>query len=164
MPEVTPARLRSVLNYDLETGVWTWQSTLSARRVAGSAAGTTNDQGYRIISVDGRDYRAHRLAWLYVTGAWPTEQIDHINGIRGDNRWCNLRAATEQQNKANTRVSKSSRSGVKGVFWSERRRKWFAKINPDRKQVHLGYFDRIEDAAAAYAAGARRFYGEFAKS
>jgi hypothetical protein len=161
---LTSDRLRTVLSYDPETGILVWAITLSARRLAGSEAGYVNDQGYRLIGVDGCVYRAHRLAWFYMTGSWPPDQIDHKNGIRDDNRWSNLRAATEQDNKANTRVSRNNKAGVKGVYWNRQRQKWAAKINPNRKQVHLGFFEQIGDAAAAYEAAARKYYGEFGRA
>lgn len=161
---LTQQRLMEVLHYDPTTGEWTWAAKLSARRVIGQIAGSISDEGYRLISVDSNPFRAHRLAWLYMTGEWPVEQIDHINGERGDNRWINLRAATEQQNKANTRVSSNCKSGVKGVYWNRQRKKWQAKINPNRTQVHLGFFDDIDKAAEAYARAAKLYFGEFGRA
>lgn len=161
---ITQQRLMEVLHYDPETGEWMWAATLSARRVTGQAAGGITDAGYRSIRVNGNLFRAHRLAWLYMTGEWPAEQIDHVNGERSDNRWINLRAATEQQNKANTRVSANCKSGVKGVYWNRQRQKWQAKINPNRTQVHLGFFDDIDKAAEAYASAAKLYFGEFGRA
>ena len=95
MTELTAARLRKMLHYDPETGVFT-------RLWTGNVTGCPDAKGYLRIAADGRSYRAHRLAVLYMTGAWPSEQIDHINQVRTDNRWSNLRPATNGENGANT--------------------------------------------------------------
>ena len=97
-------------------------------------------------------------------GTWPTHFLDHINGVRNDNRLCNLREATQAENVRNRGVQSDSVSQVKGVRWDARWRKWQARITVSRKQKHLGYFNTIEDAAAAYAAGAAKYHGVFART
>lgn len=161
---LTAARLRQVLNYDPATGAFLWLVTNSARKPAGSAAGEVRDSGYVMIGIDRRRYRAHRLAWLYMTGEWPADQVDHKDIDRSNNRWQNLRAATNQRNQANTHVSRNNKCGVKGVFWNKQRQKWQAKITIKGHPIHGGFFDRLEDAGAAYAAMARRYFGEFARA
>jgi hypothetical protein len=94
---LTVERLRELLTYDPETGELRWRVT-RRRAAKGSLAGTLNRNGYRNIEVEQRCYKAHRLAWLYVTGEWPKETIDHINCKRDDNRWANLRQATTAEN------------------------------------------------------------------
>lgn len=157
------ARLRELLHYDPSTGVFT--RLVAHRGVAvGTVAGSLKPSGYVLLDVECHRYRAHRLAWFYMTGEWPQTDVDHKNTVRNDNRWENLRLADNQQNQANSRISRDNTSGFKGVVWSRQRGKWQAKINPNRRQVHLGFYDRIEDAAAAYEAGAKKYFGEFARA
>ena len=163
---ITVAQLRAILHYDPVTGNFTRLIKNNHDRKAGNIGdiiGTKKSSGYLFADVLGCRYRVHRLAWLYMTGIFPDGQIDHINGIRSDNRWINLRLADNQQNQANSKRKKNNTSGYKGVFWSSQLQKWAAKINPDRKQVHLGYFDDPTEAHAAYANAAKRFFGQFAR-
>jgi hypothetical protein len=158
---VSQARLRELLRYDPATGVFIWLINKSNRVEFGTVAGSiVEDRGYRSIRIDGRPYRAHRLAWLWMTGEWPSHGIDHINGIPGDDRWANLRAATQSQNLANMRKSSRNTSGFKGVFWHSGARKWRARL----KSIHLGYFDCPAAAHEAYMRAAREHFGEFARS
>ena len=155
---LTVERLKEVLFYDPATGEFAWIAGHRAWLPTGGAS----PRGYKVIMVDQRLYSAHRLAWLYMTGAWPTKSIDHANQIGSDNRWCNLREATPTQQNANVPVKSSSRSGVKGVRFRDKKRKWCAEIRISGKKKCLGYFDKIEDAARAYRTKARELYGEFA--
>lgn len=156
---LTAERVRGLLHYEPPTGELTWRvsrgGTARAGRVAGRIMPTT---GYRQISIDDRRYLAHRLAWLYVYGVWPPDEIDHINGVKDDNRLSNLRLATHKQNKRNTKRQKNNTSGVTGVRYHKRRKKWVAEIRVNGKNIHLGYFDTLEEAMAARLA-ALRFYG-----
>ncbi|WP_376956428.1 HNH endonuclease signature motif containing protein (plasmid) [Azospirillum sp. A26] len=162
-PELTQARLRELLHYDPETGVFTWLVRRQGIR-ADRAAGCVSSPGYILIGVDGRLCRAHRLAWLYMTGEWPAAEIDHINRARGDNRWNNLRLATGSQNQGNRSVNSDNKSGVKGVSWSQKRGMWKAQIGAAGKRRCLGYFPDCAVAAAAYAAAAAEHFGEFANA
>ena len=155
-------RLREVLDYDPETGAFTRKISDSYRPRIGRPAGSKTNYGYIRIDVDGQLHRAHRLAWLYVTGSWPEHQIDHINGKRDDNRWSNLRAASGAQNSQNSKKRKHNRSGFKGVSWKVKSAKWVAHIRVNGKSRHLGYFEDLNDAAHAYANAARDYFGEFA--
>ena len=135
---LTQERLKHLLDYDPETGVFTRRVRTSNRIMVGQIAGTVHSKGYLCIDIDGRKYFAHRLAWLYVHGRWPKQQIDHINGNRSDNRLCNLREASHAENQHNRRrKNKNNTSGVPGVFWNTNRRKWEARICVDGKMIRL---------------------------
>ena len=156
--------LRSRLDYDPETGEFTWLPTGNPRidtRLAGKVAGTPRN-GYVVIEVGDDKHYAHRFAWLYMTGEWPANQIDHIDRNRSNNRFANLRPATSLQNKWNTSRQARSTSGTKGVTWHKRLKRWRAQIRLAGVSRHLGYFDSTDDAAVAYAAAARVQFGEFA--
>lgn len=164
MSELSAERLRSLLTYEPHTGLFRIACYRGVRRRAGDVAGAPNSAGYICVKVDGRKYQAHRLAWLYVHGVWPMGVIDHINGMRTDNRIANLREATRQQNKHNSDVGANSKSGVRGVFWNAKRRKWQARVClPNGKRQHLGYFYELEDATAAVTAAYQDIHGEFAR-
>jgi hypothetical protein len=122
---LTQARLKQLMHYDPETGVFTRRLDLGGRGArVGTVSGFLNRDGYLDTSVGSRTYRTHRLAYLYMTGAWPAADIDHINLNRADNRWCNLREATRSRNNANTRKPSNNTSGYKGVNWHVKSRKW----------------------------------------
>ena len=140
MSNLTKQYLRSVLDYDPITGVFTWCSRSSTKIKIGDKAGYINNlYGYRLIRVDGIKYGAHRLAWLYVHGSFPENEIDHINGIRDDNRIVNLRAVDRQTNARNMKKRKNNTSGVTGVDWHKCKNKWRAQINGNNGIIHLGY-------------------------
>ena len=114
-PELTAEKLRETLRYDPETGLFFWRCNRQGGAKAGTIAGCFDAGGYVRVTCLGRTYPAHRLAWLYVTGMWPTNEVDHINGDRSDNRWANLRAAESSQNSMNRAVRRNCASGVKGL-------------------------------------------------
>lgn len=145
---LTVERLREVLDYNPFTGAFTWAKTCSARAPAGNSAGVGAAK-YQAIGIDNRLYRAHRLAWLYMHGNWPTGVIDHIDGNPKNNSIFNLRDVTQQVNTRNLKISKNSRSGVNGVNWNSKRQCWNAFIMINRKSINLGYFNSIPEAAAA---------------
>lgn len=165
----TRARLMELLRYDPETGAFTHRVNISNRK-AGDVAGCVHESrgNYCFISIDDKIYRAHKLAWLYVTGEWPDRLIDHRNLNRADNAFCNLRMATKSQNQANMKAPSHNTSGIKGVSpyrVGERYGKpWQATIRKDGKSIHLGHFSTKEHAAAAYAVAADRIFGEFARA
>lgn len=162
--ELTAERLREVLHYDPETGVFTWLVKTSNRVHVGRVAGTSHKIGYRMIAIDGHLYYAHRLTWFYMTGKWPNAALDHGNLDKDDNRFANLREATMSQNLANTRARSDNTSGLKGVGWDERRGKWMARITTRGKRRHLGRFDCPAAAHLAYVVAAHKHFGEFARS
>lgn len=162
--ELTVGRLRELLTYDPETGVFTRRVSTAPRAMAGTVAGDVDSKGYWRLRVDGRRYLAHRLAWFYVHGEWPAEQIDHVNGVRTDNRLNNLRLADAFQNRHNCRCRWDSGSGLKGVSYRRANKKWRAQIYAYGKSVLIGYFPTPDAAHAAYAEAAKTFHGQFARA
>lgn len=164
---LTAARLRELITYDPEAGAFTWKVMRRGPAKAGGVAGyarTNRNKAYWIIRVDGPNYAAHRLAWLYVTGKMPQGQIDHIDGNSLNNRWSNLRCVTNLENSRNRRIDGRNTSGFKGAYWRERERKWASNIRVEGKLLWLGYFATKEDAHAAYMAAAEKHFGEFARA
>lgn len=153
---VTHERLRELLHYDPETGIFTRLKTLGAGGI-GKPAGCPNNAGYLRIMIDGESYLAHRLAWFYMTGAWPIEEIDHQNSTPLDNRWLNLREASRRDNNVNRRIAK--RKLPKGVYAHGAR--FVAKISHEHKPIHLGVFDTAKAAGEAFARKAAELRGEF---
>jgi hypothetical protein len=152
--DLTAQRLRELLHYDPETGVFTRiaKSHRTANRMPlGPIPGSPSDNLYMRIGVDGFRHFAHRLAWLYMTGEWPSADVDHINRDRQDNRWANLRSATRSENMQNTVIGRQNKSGYKGVSWLKHHQQWHAHFKVNKKNVHVGYFATAEEAAAAYA-------------
>jgi hypothetical protein len=157
MNTLTSQHLRKILDYDLNTGRFTWRVKTSRKVVVGKEAGNTKPSGYVSIRINGLGHYAHRLAWCYVYGDWPTDEIDHINGVRNDNRIANLRQATRKQNMEN-RVRPVGASGYRGVVWLEANQKWRASIVHNRKNIYLGLFDTAEEASAMYSDAAAFFH------
>jgi len=149
MRNITADEARELLHYEPETGVFTRRVKTSSRAKAGSAAGTVNGRGYLRIRLTAKQYLAHRLAWLIMTGEFPPEQIDHINGVITDNRWCNLRSVTRQENNRNRAVRRDSASGIMGVRKHRPTGPWVARITVDGRRINLGYFKDLADAIAA---------------
>lgn len=160
--ELTVGRLRELIDYNPDTGSMVWKISTSNRNPVGSEAGTLQSAGYRNVTIDGQRYLAHRLAWFHVYGVWPKE-IDHINRDRTDNRLANLREASRSQNNVNITRRSDNKSGVTGVTWHNGSQKWRAVCHVNGKQVQIGMFDSIEEAATAYAEVAERLHGEFAR-
>lgn len=154
--------LRERLSYDPSTGDFTylartWPS--APHDIIGKPAGTVGKRGYRIIRVEGKRYLAHRLAWLYMTGAHPTHDIDHINGVREDNRWANLRQAPKGMNHQNLRHARSDNStGLLGAFVDRTGNRIGAQIKVDGRTIFLGWHRTAEDAHAAYLAAKRQMH------
>jgi hypothetical protein len=159
--KLTQDKLKSRLSYSQNNGLFSWISEPSNRKTKGVAGGL-DSLGYRGIKIDGKQYLAHRLAFLYVNGSLPLYCVDHINGDRDDNRWVNLRACTLSQNQKNRKVGKNSTSGVKGVTWMKDRSKWRADIKNSGKSVHVGVFKSLEDAEKAVIKKREELHGEFA--
>lgn len=145
MTNITRERLGELLSYDPETGVFTRLVHRGSER-AGSMAGSPTPDGYLQITVDRRVYRVHRLAWFYMTGEWPKNQIDHIDLNRTNNRWSNLRDATNAQNNANKRIPVTNTTGFKGVR-RDRGDKYRAEVRFNGKKISINGLDTPERAA-----------------
>ena len=159
---ITQEALSALLSYDAETGVFRWR--VARRRIkAGSVAGRLDSSGHVQITVCGRAYMAHQLAWLYMTGQWPTKRLDHRDGEPDNNRWLNLREATHTQNMQNTRLRADNKTGHKGVT-IERNGKFRVSIKVNGKREHLGTYSSVETAAAVYMKAAKARFGEFARA
>ena len=158
---MTQSELKSLLNYDQDTGIFTWIKQVSNKKI-GLIAGTEHPKGYVIIRINKHNYRAHRLAWLYINGEWPKNILDHINGVRSDNRISNLREVTNSQNNYNSKMSSKNTSGVKGVSWHKRDKKWRVQIRINCKNYHLGSFDDFELAQLIAYEARIKFHGEYA--
>jgi hypothetical protein len=153
---LTAERLRELMTYHPETGLFTYLIRRPRSRIVPGTvrAGSLDSCGYPCLDIDGKRYKAHRLAWLWMTGSWPEPEIDHRNGDPSDNRWVNLREATSQQNKRN-------RAGVAGVSFdkSRSRGQWMARVSGRT----IGRFSTREEALAARQAAAQAEFGEFVR-
>lgn len=151
---LTHERAFGLLDYDEETGVFHWKVRRGNVR-AGTEAGGDHGTGYKVIGIDGRLYLAHRLAWFMSHGVWPKDQIDHINGVKDDNRLSNLREATTAENHQNMPIRRDNTSGHSGVYWRSDTNLWQAQICAHGKRRTLGQFPTKDEAAKAYAAAKR---------
>jgi HNH endonuclease/AP2 domain len=164
---LTHDRLREVLDYDPDTGIFTWKIALSNVK-SGAIAGTSDEEGYRYIGIDKKTYAAGRLAIFWMTGSWPQYDCDHEDGDPSNNRWVNLRDATITQNLQNKAIQSNNKCGLKGVFRHKNEDgsygKWRAKIKANGKHFHLGLFDCPAAARFAYIIAADKHFGAFARS
>lgn len=164
---LTADQLKTVLVYYPASGLFFWRDRPNIRPSANSGrrdtvAGTPRKNGYIGICINGRHRSAHRLAWLYVHGRWPTEEIDHINEDRADNRIVNLREASHGQNNTRSKARTDNRSGVLGVFRCGQR--WQAQIMHEGMKYHLGVYATIEEAKTARDKAAKYLHGAFART
>ena len=154
---------RQFVKYDPTTGDFIWLGDNSTRRKQGEAIKTKNKSGYILVRLAPLNYMAHRLAWLLEKGEDPGHfEVDHINGDKADNRIENLRLSTRGQNRANSAHNKSSKSGLKGVYWCKKQKKWRAQITVNKKVMKLGAFADPFEAHMAYREAAVKYHGEFA--
>ena len=138
---ITQAELKRILHYCPETGVFTRKIRTANCVQVGDVAGSVDGNGYLLIQYKGIKYKTHRLAFLYMNGEWPENEVDHINHNKIDNRWNNLRLADRTKNNRNASQRKDNTSGVTGVSWHSRDSKWMASISHQKKLIHLGYFN-----------------------
>lgn len=148
MTPLTADRVRELLSYDPDTGIFTWRVARPGMPV-GSIAGWCDEKGYWRISIDDKPYRAHRLAWFLVHGVWPSSELDHRNRIKTDNRIGNLREATRAQNQQNRPLFKNNTSGFAGVSWKSREQRWRACFRMGGVCKELGLFETPEAANEA---------------
>jgi HNH endonuclease/AP2 domain len=160
MNMITQEQLKEAFNYDDETGIFTWKIQPSFGIKIGSIAGNTRKDNYVVIRIFNKRYLSHRLAWFYQYGYWPKE-LDHINGIKNDNRLVNLRECAQGQNQKNIGIRADNKSGYKGVIWHKQIGKWEARARLNNKPYYLGVFADIKEAAKAYQEFAKKHHGEF---
>jgi hypothetical protein len=146
---ITHQELIQIIKYDIDTGLFTWKKFRGGSAKKNTLAGTIDKEGYRVIKINCKIYKAHRLAWFYTYGVFPTKDLDHINQIKNDNRIINLREVTNSQNHQNRGVNKNNSSGHKGVYWNNFHNKWQTNIGLNGKLQHIGYFLDINDAIKA---------------
>lgn len=157
---ITPEKIKEALSYDPETGIFTW---VGSKRIGwnGKPAGSPHPRGYIHIKINDNSYKAHRLAWFFVYGEWPTNHIDHINGITGDNRIANLREATRSENLANRKLNKNNTSGIKGVHFNARRQRWIGQVVSNGRLFQM--CSESKEVIVDWISGIRnQVHGEFA--
>lgn len=169
MADLSLAEISEVLKYDPDTGSFEWKPRPREmfrslhefvrwnNRYAGKPTGNKHYSGYVHLIFLGRRFAAHRVAWLFLYGQWPEGEIDHVNGIRSDNRGTNLRDVDRSGNQRNASRRTDNTSGVVGVVWSKRASKWASRINIYGQRKNLGFFDQLEDAVAARKAAEREY-------
>ena len=163
---LNPARLRSLLVYSRSTGYFRWLVKKSQKRPGDLAGCLSKQSGNWLIRIDRTLYQAHRLAWLYVHGEWPPEEIDHKDGVRSHNQWSNLRLASSTKNKMNMKLRSDNALGLKGVSDSPDHfynRPYRARIQMNGRQFFLGRFATPEEAHAAYVTKAKELFGPYAR-
>jgi hypothetical protein len=172
---ITQEYLKSILDYNPDTGIFVWRERPVEdfkseiiwkawnTRFSGKQAGYLNNEGYIKIGIKYTQYGAHVLAYIYMTGNQPKKYIDHDNGNGSDNRWVNLRPATESQNIANSKIRKDNKCGFKGISFDKKRNKYLARIVVNGKSINLGRFNTPEEAHKTYCEAAEKYYGEFAR-
>lgn len=167
---LTADQLREVLDYYPSTGMFIWKprkagekfNTWAGRRAGCHKKGPSHD--YIVIRINYQLYRAHRLAWLWMTGEWPEFEVDHRDGNGLNNKWRNLRIATSSQSKMNTRKRSDNTTGHKGVWFEKRRNQWIAEVWANGKKHQIGSFPTAEIAKSARDHAARRLHGKFART
>lgn len=158
-PNISAERLRALVDFDQTTGQFIRKVSRRGPKTESNVIGTPSKEGYLFAMLDGKNYGLHRLAWFYVHGVWHGGEIDHINGVKSDNRIDNLRAVDKFLNQQNRRsASRNSRSGFLGVHWCRCRKKWRATISVDGRNKSLGRFETPEAAYAAYVEAKRKFH------
>jgi hypothetical protein len=163
MFSLTAQRVRDLLAYDPITGVFVWRVARGPVQ-AGTIAGSPNEWGHIRIKIDGHLYMAHQVAWLLMTGAWPSHQIDHRDTNPANNAWKNLRPATGSQNMANIGLRRDNKTGFKGVHQRPGQITFSASLRKNCKTIHLGTFKTAEEAHKAYCKAASEIHGEFANT
>lgn len=156
---ITLDELRSYLNYDLDTGIFTWAIPTARNIKVGAKTGLLKNTGYVQIRFKNKYYLAHRLAWMYVTGVMPKVLIDHINGDKTDNRFCNLRESTYAQNIQNVKKAfRNNKLGLLGTTYRADIKKFISRITVNKKLIQLGHFNSAEEAHQAYLTAKRKIH------
>lgn len=155
--------LHSLLDYDIETGIFTRKLCRARKQKVGDIVGTKHYSGYIHIKIDGKTYMAHRLVWIYFFGIEPKHEIDHINGIRDDNRLLNLRECNDYEQAYNKGIYKNNTSGIKGVTYEKSSGKWVVQIRINGKNKKIGRYDCLELAGFIAEESRRKYHLEFAR-
>lgn len=161
LQKISISTLNEWLVYDSETGCLKWKKRKSPSANAGDIVGCKNSRGYIHFRIDKISLTCHRTAWAMYYGEWPELFIDHINGDRSDNKISNLRLASRSENNRNAAIRKDNKTGMKGVRFCLRDKKYIAHIRINGKSICLGYFDSAIQAQGAYAEKAKEIHGEF---
>lgn len=156
---LTQARLKHLLDYDPATGIFVRRVSLRGHSRAGDVVGKKLPTGYLLVMIDGRQQYLHRLAFLYMTGSFPANHVDHINGVRGDNRWCNLRNVTRSENQHNFgRPNRNGSTGYLGVSFHKSRGMFRATITINGVSRHIGHYPTAALAHEAYITAKDKFH------
>lgn len=158
---ITKEQIKEYLHYDPGTGEFTWVNLPArSRKAVGEVAGC-DMRGYVGIWLYGKLWKAHRLAWVYMTGEYPQGYIDHINGIPNDNRFENLREATNLENQRNSKMNASNTSGTRGLVWHKRDKNWQVSLRVDGRQKFIGTFKDKELAELVAEEAREKYHGDF---
>lgn len=156
---ISQNRVKEVLHYNPETGIFTWRDYKGRR---GQVAGCADKRGYIHINFDCKHYLAHRLAFVYMIGRYPKELTDHRDQNKSNNTWSNLREANHSQNRANQGIRADSKSGYRGVYFCNTKNLWVAEVRHNGKHSYCGQSDCKHEAAKMYNERAKQIYGDFA--
>lgn len=155
---LTQKKLKELFEYNPETGDFVWRVTRKGRGKKNHVAGTVNSYGYRVIMINFKLYPAHRLIFMYMTGRLPKDQIDHINGVRTDHRWINLREVTQQENLKNKKIQKNNKTGINGVYKNKISGRWYTNISVNKRLIYLGSYKCLLDAVAARKRAEKKYH------
>lgn len=156
-PLPSQEQLKALFIYNARTGVLMWRASRGTAK-AGTEAGWLHASGYVYVGLNGRSYKAHRLAWMYVYGKDPQGLLDHKNRDKTDNRICNLRVVTDGQSNQNKQVYRNNQTGHKGVGWHAPRKRWRVRIQHEGRVLLVGYYPTLEHAVAARRAAEHRLH------
>lgn len=158
---ITKQELEQLFDFDKETGKFYWKRCDNKPHLLGKEAGGFDVDGYRRVQIKNRSYRTHHLTWLYHTGRLPEKEIDHKDQNKANNVYSNLREVTDSQQRINTGIQRSNKSGFRGVYWLQRRKRWRARVKFEGIVYELGLYTDKEEAAKAYESKARQLFGEY---
>lgn len=161
---LTQIELKELLYYNPISGIFTWKVDRGRKAKRGDIAGTLLQDGYVRVTIKGVRYRAHRLAFMFMTGKFPEIDVDHINNIRCDNSWKNLREATDKQNGANKKLAKNNKTGFKNVSYRKDLGTYSVRLRSNGVMLNLGHFKDLELAALVAEEAQIKFNGEYARN
>jgi hypothetical protein len=161
---ITQEELKEFLNYDPNTGIFKWKKIghTSNKKIGDIAGGLC--LGYVVIKLKDKQYKAHRLAWLYIYGKWPKDQIDHINGNKSDNKINNLREVNQSQNNFNRKLQKNNTTGVKGVTFNKAVKKWQVSFKINKNPMYFGVFENFEFACLIADEVREKYHKQFLRN